>query len=189
MEPITIRQITLADSSYFNEGVDLLNRTQGQDLFPENYLNLRAGEASSYIVGAFDERKLLGIGIAQIIDTFDFYLPFDSEIKFKLNDKKVGSFSTLAVVEGCQGRGIGQKLSAERYKWLRSQGCSVILGVSWVSGLEHTSDRVFEKMGFKALKKVDHFFRQMSIENPFYCPGCRKSPCECAGILYQWNRD
>ena len=185
MEAITLRQITSQDISYFGVALDLLNRTQGIGLFPQNYLEQRTSDIDSFVVGAFEDKNLVGIGVAQLISSFDFYLPFDSSITNELKDKVVGSFSTLAIREDLQGKGIGQKISLERLSWLKAKNCSVILGVSWVSGLAHTSDRVFEKMGFKPIKKIEQFFRDLSLQKPFDCPGCKKVPCECDGILYR----
>lgn len=182
-----IIQFTQEHKHYFREAVHLLNRTQGKDLFPANYLELRTEDPCSYVVAALVDNRLVGIGIAQLIDNFDFYLAFDSQMSLELKDKKVGSFSTLAITEDLQGKGIGQKISHERLRWLKEHGCTTILGVSWVSGLKHTSDRVFEKMGFRAIKRVDGLFKEMCLKTPFNCPGCRVMPCECAGVLYRWG--
>lgn len=135
-------------------------------------------------MAAFDKEQLVSLGIAQIINNYDYYLPFDSEINKKLENKTVGSFSTLCALESYQGKGIGQKISHKRLEWLKSKDCTVVVGVSWVSGLAHTSNRVFEKMGFKAIKEVKNFYRQNSIDKPFICPGCAKPPCTCSAILY-----
>jgi GNAT superfamily N-acetyltransferase len=181
---ITIRPITSQDESYFKNALELLNRTQGRDLFAPNYMELRTKDPQAFIAGAFQGKELVGLGVAQVINNYDFYLPFDPDINKKLSLKKVGSFSTLCVLESLQGKGIGKRISEARLEWVKKQNCDVIVGVSWVSGLEHTSNRVFEKMGFTAVKKVDHFFGPMSVANPFDCPGCHKIPCTCAGILY-----
>jgi GNAT superfamily N-acetyltransferase len=142
-------------------------------------------DSNNVIVGAFEQYKLIGLGVAQIITNFEWYLPFDPNITMELAQKKVASFSTLAVNEAYQGKGIGQEISRMRLAWVKDHKCEVILGVSWVSGLSHTSDRVFEKMGFKAIKKLDNFFVELSLKNPFDCPGCKNAPCTCAAILYR----
>lgn len=181
----TIRQITSSDSDLFPHVLELLNRTQGRDLFAKNYLDLRTQEKDSYVVGAFFESQLIGIGIVQIITTFDYYIPFDSQISNELSKMKVAQFSSLAIEESFQGKGIGQRLSQERLKWVEGRHCDVIIGVSWVSGLEHTSNRVFEKMGFRAVKRVENFYLKSSLDKPFECPGCRVAPCTCAAIFYR----
>lgn len=182
---IEIRSLTPADEPMFVAGVKLLNVTQGQDLFEPSYLRQRANDKDSYVVAAIMEGEIVGVGVACLIQTFDYYEPFDADISHKLRDRKVGSFATLCLKESLRGQGIGQKMSWLRLAWLKAQGCEVVLGVSWVSGLGHTSDRVFEKVGFKPLKKVEHFYYKSSSEKPFYCPGCRTSPCTCAAILYR----
>ena len=184
---VVIRPLLPTDQPLFPDGVKLLNRSQGEDLFAPDYLANRASDPLSYVVGAVANNALVAIGVASLIDTFDYYKPFDEEIGLELAKKRVGSFSTLCVVESMRGRGIGQSLSQLRLDWLQEKKCEVILGVSWVSGLGHTSDRVFEKLGFHAVKKAELFYYKSSIEKPFFCPGCRAAPCICAAVLYRRN--
>lgn len=180
------RQITSADSAIFSDALELLNRTQGRDLFNPSYLDRRTSDPDSLVIGAFNDGVLVAVGVAQVLkDQFDFYSPFDPNMAAELATKVVGSFSTLCVHETFQGKGIGQEISKLRLRWLQSRACEVIVGISWVSGLAHTSDRVFEKMGFGSVKRIENFFYQSSIENPFHCPGCGDPPCTCAGILYR----
>lgn len=180
-----IRPLLKTDSPLFTEAVDLLNRTQGRGIFEHDYLDRLTEDANALVLGAFLESKLVGVGVAQLITNFDYYLQFNSEIANELAAKKVAQFSTLAVSEALQGQGIGQQISAQRLKWVESQNCDVVVGVSWVSGLKHTSDRVFEKMGFKAQKRVDGFYKKWSIKKPFDCPACHVLPCACSAIFYR----
>ncbi len=179
------RQLTSSDKAYFSEAVELLNRTQGRDLFPIDYLDLRTHDENSFVVAAIKNESIISVGVAQLIHDFEFYLPFDSSITTELENKKVGSFSTLCVHEDYQGKGIGQKLSQLRLQWLREKKCEVVLGVSWVSLKAHTSDRVFEKLGFRKVRRVEKFFVQWSLKKPFICPTCGNPPCECAAIMYR----
>lgn len=181
---ISIRELTTKDEKYFLDGIELLNRTQGRDLFSQDYLHQKTKDPLAKVFAAFDGEKLISVGIAQLIDNYDYYLPFVPDIYEKFKNKKVGSFSTLCSHEDYQGKGIGKQISLKRLEWLKSEKCDVIVGVSWVSGLSHTSDRVFEKVGFSPVKRVDKFYIQQSIEHPFDCPGCKITPCQCSAILY-----
>lgn len=180
-----IRQLTSEDSAFFSAGTELLNRTQGRDLFAADYLFKKTTEREAFVVGAFEGKEIISIGVAQIIHEFDFYLPFDKNIIEDLKGKKVGSFSTLCVREDFQGKGIGQKVSKMRLDWLVGMKCDVVVGVSWVSGNSNTSDRVFEKSGFRAVSRVENFFVDMSLKSPFICPTCGAPPCTCAAIFYR----
>jgi GNAT superfamily N-acetyltransferase len=182
-----IRQMTINDAPYFQEALELLNRTQGRDLFNPTYMDRRVNDPLSYVVGAFEDDVLIALGVAQILHELEFYLSFDPQIVNDLSDHVVGSFSTLCVSEKYQGKGIGQLISHKRLELLKESGCEVVLGISWVSSMAHTSNRVFEKMGFKAVKKIDDFFYKSSLENPFICPACGEPPCTCPGILYRLN--
>lgn len=182
---LEIRVLTMQDSRWFPMGVALLNRTQGCDLFAADYLAVKTESENAIVVAVFREDKIVGVGVSEVITDFSYYTPFVPRLAEELRTKTVGSFSTLAILESLQGRGLGQILSRVRIRWLRDQGCNVVLGVSWVSGLAHTSNRVFEKMGFKAVKRVENFYHQQSIDKPFFCPGCQLAPCTCAAILYR----
>lgn len=182
---ITIRPFSQDDHHLFKEGVDLLNRTQGQDLFDPDYLEKLVDTQNARVFAAFDDQRLIGIGVAQIINEYSYYLPFQANIIQELQNKKVGSFSTMAVKETHQGKGIGKLISNARMNWLQEMNCDVVVGVSWVSGLAHTSDRVFENTGFKKVSYVSDFYKQSSIEKPFYCPGCKVQPCACGAVFYK----
>lgn len=184
-QKITVRQLTTADRQFFSEALELLNRTQGRDLFSPTYLDECLADEKCFVLIGLVANQLVSVGVAQIINNYDYYLKFDSNIAQKFKNKIIGSFSTLCVHEDYRGQGIGQKISQHRLAWLKNQKCDSIIGVSWVSGLAHTSDRVFERMGFRAIKKVDNFYVESSTEKPFFCPGCQKSPCICSAIMYQ----
>ncbi|MEK6555360.1 MAG: GNAT family N-acetyltransferase, partial [Bdellovibrionota bacterium] len=93
----------------------------------------------------FSEANLIGAAGAELISNYDYYLPFEANLNEKFAGKIVGSFATMTVHEKYQGQGIGQKLSQARLNWLKEMKADYIIGVSWVSGLKHTSARVFEK--------------------------------------------
>lgn len=179
-----IRVITQNDESIFPDALELLNRTQGRDLFAHDYLSKKTISPDVKVFSAFLKEELVAVAVAEFIDNFDWYLPFDPTIN-QYNGKTAGSFSTLCVREDLQGHGIGQSLSQLRLEYLKERDIPFIIGCSWVSGLAHTSNRVFEKMGFKAVKKVDHFFVESSLKKPFDCPGCNVHPCSCSAILYR----
>lgn len=182
-----IQQLTLNDQSCFDEALDLLNRTQGVGLFKMDYLTRSIHDPDSYVTAIFDGSKIIAISIAKVINEFDFYEPFVPGISETLSNKIVGSFSTLCVSEEYQGKGLGFKLSLERLRWLKHRNCEVIVGVSWVSGKENNSARLFEKVGFQKVKQLNDFFVEGSFKNPFICPTCGKPPCKCPAILYRLN--
>ncbi|TFH64474.1 MAG: GNAT family N-acetyltransferase [Candidatus Zixiibacteriota bacterium] len=182
---ITIRQMTSNDHQLFPAALELLNRTQGRDLFDRQYMTERTSDPRSFAVGAFAGTELVGVGVAQLISEFEYYQPFDPNISSELKGKTVGSFATLCVHERFRGRGLGKQLSQKRLEWLKERKCEVILGVSWMSGLPQTSDRGFETLGFKTVKAVSNFYRDSSLERQCSCPGCQKSPCVCSAIFYR----
>ena len=182
---LTIRPLTSTDTAPLAAALALLNRTQGAGLFEPDYLTKRLGDPKQYVIGAFEGGELLGIAVAELIDNFDYYLPFDPEIVLKMAHKRVASFTTMSVVENAQGRGVGRTLSERRMEWIRAQRCDVVLGVSWESGKNGTSKRTFEGSGFKAVARLHDFYVESSKLKPFDCPGCRRLPCTCGAIFYR----
>lgn len=187
---LQIAELEPDDLALVAEALDLLNRTQGQGLFSSDYLTSKALADDALVVVGYMEQRLISLGCAEIIEDFDYYLPFDPKIEKRFMDAKVGSLCASSVHEDFQGRGIGQQITTQRMSWLVAEGCDVVVGVSWVSGLPHTSNRVFEKLGFSPVAEVEGFYTKGAIEHPFDCPGCRVQPCECAAILYErWFDD
>lgn len=182
---IEITEITSPRDPIIEEVLLLLNRTQGEGLFDRNYLAQKIESPDAYVVIGRIDGGLVAAGSAMIVDDLKFYQAFDSDIDAKLAGKRVGSFNTLSVLESHQGKGIGQMISRERLRWLDSKNCEVILGISWVSGLKNTSDRVFRKLGFRQVAEVPNFFQKGSAYQSFICPGCGNKPCTCSAILFE----
>ena len=179
---IQLRPLKLADQALFPEAVRLLNRTQGEGLFKPDYLEQLVSRDDAVVIAAFEMSKIIGLGVAQIINNFDYYLRFDPQVNERFKDLKVGSFSTLCFQEGYRGQGLGQKIGQARLQWLQEQACDVVVGVSWLSGLAHTSDRVFQKLGFTPVAVVENFYL---ADTYFVCPACQKPPCVCSAQMYR----
>jgi GNAT superfamily N-acetyltransferase len=118
-------------------------------------------------------------------DGFDYYLPFGGDVVRDLFEHhRVGLMSTASVVEPFQGQGIGQELTRRRMRWMNEAGCTAQIAVSWESGLAHTSDRVFTKLGFKRLSQVKGFYQEDSTQRGWTCPVCGSPPCRCSASFY-----
>jgi ribosomal protein S18 acetylase RimI-like enzyme len=146
---LLISELDISDSRAVGAALELLNRTQGQGLFGSKFLTDKASSPEALVLVGSIEDRLVSVGCAEIIKDFDYYKPFDPSIGDRISGSKVGSLCTLSVHEDYQGHGVGQKMTKQRMSWLESQGCDLVLGVSWVSGLTHTSNWVFEKRLFR----------------------------------------
>ena len=182
---VKIRELFSDSLGTLESALVLMNRTQGEGLFNLQYLNGVIEGKTSVAFGGFIDDGVISVGCAEILSDFDYYLPFEPEISNRLKSHKVGSLCTLCVEERFQGKGIGQKMIKKRLAWLKERECSLVLGVSWLSGLSNTSDRVFIKSGFHKVNQVDRFFEASAIKQPFDCPGCFTQPCKCAAALYE----
>lgn len=184
---IEITELDINNLELLKEALNMMNRTQGEGLFNEDYLIKKANSIDAIVLCAFLKNKLVGVGCAEIINDLDYYKPFDNNIVEKLKSKKIGSLSSLSVHEDFQGKGIGQIIANKCLTWFKNKGCDLVLGLSWVSGLTHTSNRVFQKIGFRAIKEVKEFYKEWAIKHPFNCPGCKTQPCICSAVLYEYR--
>ena len=182
---LRISEIKSTSDPVIDEAIRLLNRTQGDGLYDRTYLEEKITSKNAYFIVAHEGEKLVSAGGAILLENFDFYKPFDANIDVRMAGKRVGCLNTLSVVETHQGKGIGQQMGRIRLNWLKSQGCDTVVGISWVSGLENTSDRVFEKLGFRRVSFVPEFFRHAMSYISFSCPGCHNQPCLCSAVLYE----
>jgi len=184
---IEISEVQSINPEFLSFALDLMNRTQGKGLFDASYLTQKILNPNALVVVGHltSSGEPVSIGCAEILSNLDYYLPFDSGIGDRMKNRCVGSLSSLSVVEPHQGKGFGQMMTHFRVQWLMSKSCETILGVSWVSGKQHTSDRVFEKTGFHKVSRVTEFYKNYAINHPFHCPGCKQQPCVCDAILYE----
>jgi GNAT superfamily N-acetyltransferase len=174
-------------SSLFTECLALVDRTQGKGIFTLDYFERCASDSDKLLLLALIDGSLVGVAGARVLpqDGFDYYLPFGREVILDLlQHHRVGLMSTASVVEPLQGQGIGQELTRRRIQWMSDAGCTAQIAVSWESGLAHTSDRVFAKLGFKRLSQVKGFYGEDSVQRGWICPVCGPPPCRCSASFY-----
>lgn len=180
-----IYTLTPQDEHLLPDCLELLERTQGRNVSSLKWLTKSLHSEDGLILVLLSEQKIMGVAGARVLrPPHDYYLPFGLEIVEKMNSCQVGSFSTMGIHEDLQGKGWGQKLAIQREEWLKSKGCNLLVGISWMSGLAHTSNRVFEKRGFKKVRELKDFFVESSVTENLICPVCQNPPCYCPGAMY-----
>jgi GNAT superfamily N-acetyltransferase len=192
IQKVQIVRADLRHALFFPECMALVDRTQGKGILGSDYFERCARESDRLLLLALLDDALVGLAGARVLskDDFDYYLPFGREAVLELFQlHRVGVMSTASVVEPMQGQGIGQALTRRRIQWMNESGCSVQIAVSWASGLPHTSDRVFAKLGFKHLSRVDGFYEKDSAQRGWICPVCGSPPCRCSASLYLRHAD
>ena len=172
-------------SRHLEEPLSLLEHSLGQGLFSKESLQKMINAPDSYIIGAFEGDQLLGVGIAHIVSTLVPYLSFDHNIVAELENKKIGSISSLCVAENARKRRIGYGLILSLFEWLKQQDCFALLGISWQNGYA-TSDHLFEKLKFKKVNEVKQFYYDLSVAKNLVCPICA-GPCKCSAVLYRFD--
>lgn len=186
LSKLQVRTATEADSFCFSDALDLLNRTQGVGLFKLDYIQSRLNSQNSIFVAAFYGNELVGAASTRVYDPKEGaeYMLFGDESRRFLEGGKCGWMETSSVREDLQGFGIGKALIEYRLAWLKKQNCARAVGVSWVSGLKHTSEHAFRATGFEQIDEVLGFYRASSVRLGFLCPVCGEPPCECAARLF-----
>lgn len=163
----------------------LVNRTQGENLVTADYFAKATSNPEQFLVLALLKGELIGVASARQLssDRFAYYAPFGKKVVELFQRHRVGSMDSASVQEQWQGQGIGSELGRRRVAWLESVGCNAIVGISWESGLPHTSERVFLRLGFERFARVPDFYIAMSLERGMICPVCGPPPCHCAASL------
>lgn len=182
-----LKALMLQEQSLLPECLILLERTQGTNVCNLDYLTgLLTDEMGKLFVCFNDQSEIIAVAGAQVLlaGNFEYYRPFGEETFSLMNRSKVGSFCTMSVREDFQGKGLGVKLAQARERWLISEGCNLLVGISWVSGQSNNSANVFRKMGFKAVKEIKDFFVESSHSTNLLCPVCKTPPCTCPGVLF-----
>lgn len=171
--------------SDFEEATELVAEALGPGWYNVAKFETMSQAPNARLLGARDEAgKLLGVANAVCLATEDlaFYRAFGDAADV-LEGKRVGALSLSAVAPSMRGRGLGSALMRERLAWLRQQGCDYAVGISWQSGLTHTSKTVFDRYAFTTLATSDTFFERESQKYGYGCPVCG-SPCRCRALFY-----
>jgi hypothetical protein len=78
---------------------------------------------------------------------------------------------------------VGGLLATACLDWMRSVGAEAVITVSWRSGREDSSARIFHRLGFREGRTVERFYLEESQRGGWTCPVCR-GPCVCAATLF-----
>ena len=164
--------------------VSLLNDALGAGSYSVVSLEKLCADPNHRVLAARQNGRLVGIASARLIERegLAFYAHFGEGARV-LEGRTVGSLHASAVLPDTRGQGVGSALAQARLAWLCERGCDYAVGISWLSGLAHTSKPVFERLGFRALGTSQELFRELSTAQGWGCPVCGH-PCHCASVLY-----
>jgi len=189
MSGLKFIQASLDQSALFSDCVALLDRTQGIGVYTSDHLARCASETDRILLLALLQERLVGVASGLVLpqEAPRGYAAFGRDVVDLFDHHRVGSLNMASVEESWQGRGIGQELTRRRIKWLGEAGCTAIVGISWNSGSEHNSARVFRKLGFTQLSHAEGYYAEASLHQGFLCPVCGSPPCRCSATLFVRN--
>jgi GNAT superfamily N-acetyltransferase len=172
-------------ADHIEQALNVLNEALGARSYSAAGLEQEIHDPRTYVLEARAvDGALIGVASARVLapDGLSIYAQFGEGSRI-LDGHCVGSLNASAVVPAYRGRGLGSALARARLLWLEAQGCDMVVGLSWLSGLAHTSKPVFERYGFTAVGRSDEIYTRLSIEHDFDCPTCGY-PCHCPGLLF-----
>jgi GNAT superfamily N-acetyltransferase len=95
----------------------------------------------------------------------------------------VGSFEALAVHPEHRRSGLGTLLTATSLDWMRAQGCTAAVTLSWRAGATPSSAGLFRRLGMREGPTLDRFYLAESVRDGWICPVCQ-GPCTCPATLF-----
>jgi len=143
-------------------------------------------DPSRHVTIARINERLLGVCASYINEKPDlskYELFGESALNF-LRNQKLGWFLTLAVAPEHRRSRIGWRLAKEHYVWLKAQGCTALVGSSWVTGSQDNSGHMFIKSGFQKLGESQEFLRNQLKGTGSKCSACLKTECVCTSVLF-----
>ena len=110
---IEITELDVNNLELLKEALNMMNKTQGEGLFNEDYLIKKANSSDAIVLCAFLNNKLVSVGAAEIISNFDYYKPFENNIAERLKEKKAGDLTEEDIKELRKGLNIIMEKSDE----------------------------------------------------------------------------
>jgi ribosomal protein S18 acetylase RimI-like enzyme len=95
----------------------------------------------------------------------------------------VGSFEALAVHPEHRRSGLGTLLTATSLDWMRAQGCTAAVTLSWRGRATPSSAGLFRRLGMREGPTLDRFYLAESVRDGWICPVCQ-GPCTCPATLF-----
>jgi GNAT superfamily N-acetyltransferase len=133
-------------------------------------------------LGAHLDGELVGVLLGRMLEPAEAerYLALAGAA---LAGQRLGLLQSVAVKDGCRGRGVGTALSRAIVECLQGDGATAVLAISWESGAKNSSGRMLEAVGFRRLAHIEEFWKEDSLRRGYRCPRCG-NPCRCAAVLY-----
>ncbi len=183
-----IRDITTSDDLLLKQASTIYDISLGQGyISPEDLMRYVSNPDSFILLGAVINQTLIGVMLAYPLDqetsrkyTYTFQ---EHNLPIPLSDFKIGLIKSVSVRPEYRHRGIGTQLTIESMVRLKSMPCDFFLAVSWVSNKPDSSQKMFEKLGFKNILSINDYWTQESIKEGYLCPNCG-NPCHCTAIFY-----
>lgn len=167
--------------------VSYLDQSQLKDILEisdsrlgKNYLHpADFNKSNALTLVATADGDVVGFALQYFMDSNDF--PVELKSKFPQPHKTV-YFKSIAVKNGCDGKGYGNALLQMALSISKNHGALCSYGYMWIQDGFIPMAGLAKQYGFKELVHKPQFWMKSSIKRGFLCPHCG-SICACDAIM------
>ena len=185
------REIRVFEPLDVEQAIDVFNSQFGDNYISKKLLLSYLENDQAVCIICKDKEEILGVSIA-VIDSLektskqllkDQYW-FLSELK---DSQKIVLRKHMAVKPGYKGKGIGSLLVQESVNRLKTISDKIIT-IVWKEGDGEIMNKLMTKNNFEAIKIIQDYWKEDSIQQQYICPECKGIPCGCSAIIYASKR-
>jgi GNAT superfamily N-acetyltransferase len=167
--------------------LDVFNAQFGDNYITNEQLLDYHNNPNSVCIVCKDQYNVLGVSIA-VVDSLENTSKqllieqdwFKNEFKYY---SKIALRKHMAVKPGYEGQGIGSLLVKESVMRLKVLSDKIIT-IVWKEGDGEIMHRLMTKNCFQAVKTINDYWSEDSINHQYICPECKVIPCGCSAVIY-----
>lgn len=181
---VNLQALTSADAASTAGAIEVFGRTLGADQARDDEVRRIAARSQAGRIFC----ATAGTGVVGAISVRILGREWPEEVpaglagRYSFPDALLGEVSSLAVLSGYRGQGVGGRLVHDGCNWLWSAGCTTIIAFSWVSNHDDSSRALFLAHGFVEAGVIKQYYRKLREQRRFECPRCGPD-CTCDAIL------
>lgn len=153
------------------------------EAFGADYFNSSVKDTDNSIwLAAFVNDDLVGFVLSYIVDWL--FLNDDDLKSLFVKDKPVIYLKSIVVKSIYRRQLIASHLIGQLEKSALEYKASGIYADAWATPIGITSGLLFDKAGYKELKRIENFWYDDSLLEGYQCKECGIAPCCCSAVIY-----
>jgi ribosomal protein S18 acetylase RimI-like enzyme len=159
----------------------------GNQAFGDGYLNSVFDLANDVrCIGALDKGRLIGFVFYYAVDV-EVISSFDVTLLFQPS-RQVVYLKSVIVHPDYRRQKIATNLIAAIEVMGEKQGITHYYAEAWSTLTGLTSGLLFEKLGYRIVRQIDHFWFDDSLIQGYACSECGQAPCCCSAVIFVKGR-